>query len=197
MGKLLRFLVLACVVQGVWAQAITGKGFLPDENGINLDGSYPRGTSEGAPNVDDQLRNGLLIVVTEDGSTFFAQSSEKAIFNNAKAVFKRIDYAGARKQFAEFLLRYPHGGYAPAARFWMGAADFLQGDYKAALLTLRPLQIDAPRYRNTPEAMLLIANCYIELKDPQAGRKTLEELVEQYERTEAASAARDRLAKLR
>ena len=40
------------------------------------------------------------------------------------------------------------------------------------------------------------ANCYSELKDPQAARKTLEELVEQYERSEAARVARDRLSKL-
>jgi len=38
MGKLLRFLVLVCVVQGVWAQFnFTVPGFLPDQNGINLD----------------------------------------------------------------------------------------------------------------------------------------------------------------
>ena len=38
MGKLLRFLVLACVVQGVWAQFnFTVPGFVPDENGTNLD----------------------------------------------------------------------------------------------------------------------------------------------------------------
>jgi len=30
-------LLSACVMQGAWAQAITGKGFLPDENGTNLD----------------------------------------------------------------------------------------------------------------------------------------------------------------
>jgi formylglycine-generating enzyme required for sulfatase activity len=36
MGKLLRFFVLACVVQAVGAQGFL-KGFIPDENGTNLD----------------------------------------------------------------------------------------------------------------------------------------------------------------
>lgn len=36
MGKLLRFLVLACVVQAAVAQGLF-KGFIPDENGTNLD----------------------------------------------------------------------------------------------------------------------------------------------------------------
>ena len=185
-------------MQGAGAQFyVTGPGFVPDENGINLDESYPKGTSEGALNVDDQLRNGLLIKVTEDGSTFYAQTAEKKEFDNAKAVFKRANYQGAGKQFDEFLLRYPHGGYARAARFWKGSAEFLQSDWKAALITLRPLQLDALKYKHTPEAMRVIANCYSELKDWQAARKTYEEIVERYERTEAASVARDRLAKLR
>ena len=53
-----------------------------------------------------------------------------------------------------------------------------------------------PNYPRTPEAMLAIANCYSELKEIPSARKTLEELVEQYEKSEAASVARDRLSKL-
>jgi tol-pal system protein YbgF len=154
-----------------------------------------RRTREMQRAMEERL-NALPMLVSEDGASFYAQASEKKEFDNAKAVFKRANYPGARKQFEEFLLRYPHGGYAPAARFWKGNAEFLQGDYKSALMTLRPLQTAEPNYQKTPEAMLAIANCYSELKDPQAARKTLEDLVEQYERTEAASVARDRLSKL-
>jgi len=145
--------------------------------------------------IEERL-NGLPGLVSEDGASFYAQDSEKKEFENAKAVFKRANYQGARKQFDEFLLRYPHSGYASAARFWKGNAEFLQGNYKSALLTLRPLQMAAPNYKKTPEAMLVIANCYSELKDPQAARTTLEELVEQHERSEEASVARERLSKL-
>lgn len=144
----------------------------------------------------DELRSNLPVLVNEEGATFYAQASEKTEFDNAKAVFKRANYPGSRKQFAEFLLRYPRSGYAAAARFWKGNAEFLEGDYRSALVTLRPLQLAEPNYPKTPEAMLAIANCYSELKDPQAARKTLEDLVEQYEKSEAASVARDRLSKL-
>ena len=40
MGKLLRFLVMACVVQAAGAQGLF-KGFIPDENGTNLDDPQP------------------------------------------------------------------------------------------------------------------------------------------------------------
>lgn len=144
----------------------------------------------------DELRSAVPILVKEEGATFYAQSAEKAEFDNAKSVFNRANYQGSRKQFAEFLLRYPRSGYAAAARFWKGNAEFLEGDYRSALITLRPLQIAEPNYPKTPEAMLAIANCYSELKDLQSARKTLEELVEQYEKSEAASVARERLGKL-
>ncbi len=144
----------------------------------------------------DELRTALPVLVKEEGATFYAQSAEKTEFDNAKSVFNRANYQGSRKQFAEFLLRYPRSGYAAAARFWKGNAEFLEGDYRSALVTLRPLQIAEPNYPKTPEAMLAIANCYSELKDLQSARKTLEELVEQYEKSEAASVARDRLSKL-
>jgi TolA-binding protein len=49
----------------------------------------------------------------------------------------------------------------------------------------------------TPEAMLAVANSQVELKDPKGARRTLEQLVKQHPRTEAAAAGSERLARLR
>jgi TolA-binding protein len=48
-----------------------------------------------------------------------------------------------------------------------------------------------------PEAMLSLANCQVELKDTKSARKTLEDLVKAYPQAEAASVAKERLAKLK
>jgi len=48
-----------------------------------------------------------------------------------------------------------------------------------------------------PEAVLSIANCQIELKDTRSARKTLDDLMKAYPQSEAATAARERLARLR
>ena len=45
--------------------------------------------------------------------------------------------------------------------------------------------------------MLAIANCQIELKDVRAAKRSLEDLVKAYPKTEAGATARDRLARLR
>jgi TolA-binding protein len=51
--------------------------------------------------------------------------------------------------------------------------------------------------RACPEAILAIANCQIELKDTKAARRTLEDLIRLHPQSEAAQAAKERLAKLR
>jgi TolA-binding protein len=47
------------------------------------------------------------------------------------------------------------------------------------------------------ESMLSVANCQLELKDIKAARKTLGDVVKNYPHTEAATAANERLAKLK
>ena len=54
-----------------------------------------------------------------------------------------------------------------------------------------------PNHERAPEATLSIANCQIEMKDTKAARKTLEDLLKAYPNSEAAVAAKDRLARLK
>jgi len=42
-----------------------------------------------------------------------------------------------------------------------------------------------------------VANCQVELKDLRGAKKTLEELVKNYPQSEASSAAKERLLKLK
>jgi TolA-binding protein len=61
----------------------------------------------------------------------------------------------------------------------------------------RSLVTAEPDHMRAPEAMLSLANCQIELKDTKSARKTLEDLVKAYPQAEAASVAKERLAKLK
>ena len=45
--------------------------------------------------------------------------------------------------------------------------------------------------------MLAIANCQAELKDSKAARRTIDELLKTYPKSEAAQAGRERLAALK
>ena len=54
-----------------------------------------------------------------------------------------------------------------------------------------------PKYARVPEALLAVANCQLELKDTAGARKTLENLIADHPRSEAADAAKDRIARLK
>lgn len=152
---------------------------------------------EFSKSTDERLRKVEPIKVSIDGLEFLADAAEKKSFEAALAFFRKGDFAEAQSAFNDFLARYTQSGYVPAAIFWLGNAQFIGKDYKGALLSLRKLVVQAPTYLRIPEAQLAIANCQLELKDTKGARKTLELILEQHPRTEAADAAKERLARLK
>ena len=64
-------------------------------------------------------------------------------------------------------------------------------------LSRRSFVTTSPENIRAPEALLAMANCQIELKDPRSAKKTLEELLKLYPKSEAAQAARERLVAMK
>lgn len=147
--------------------------------------------------VEERLRRIEPVKVTVDGREFAADPAEQRDFEAALAVFRRGDFPAAQTAFAEFLRRYPQSGYRTTALFWLGNAQYANRDYRGAIGNFRALLAQGPDHPRAPEAVLSIANCLIELKDNAGARRTLEDLVKAYPQSEAASAARERLARLR
>jgi tol-pal system protein YbgF len=147
--------------------------------------------------VDDRLRKFEPIKVTVDGREFTVEQTEKRDYEAALAIFRKGDFVGSQAAFVDFLKRYPQSGYVPSAFFWLGNAQYATRDYKEAIQNFRTLLSQAPDHMRAPEAVLSIANCQMELKDTKAARKTLEELIKAYPQSEAAAAAKERLARLK
>jgi tol-pal system protein YbgF len=147
--------------------------------------------------VNDRLRQFEPAKVALDGREFMAEPMEKRDFEAALVVFRKGDFAAAQAGYLEFLRRYPQSGYATAALFWLGNSQYATRDYKEAMINFRALVAKEPEHLRSPEAVLSIANCQIELKDTRAARKTLEDLIKAYPQSEAAAAAKDRLARLK
>ena len=145
--------------------------------------------------VDDRLRKVEPSKVTVDGREFIADPNESRDFESALAVFRKGDFPGAQTAFADFIKRNPQSGFRPTALFWLGNAQYANRDYRGAIANFRALLTAAPDHPRAAEAVLSIANCQIELKDSAGARKTLGELVRDYPQSEAANAARERLAR--
>jgi tol-pal system protein YbgF len=123
--------------------------------------------------------------------------AEQRDFDGAITAFRKGDFVASQSLFTEFLRRYPASGYKPAALFWLGNSQYANRDYRGAIANFRALLQQSPEHPRAPEAVLSIANCQIELKDNAGARRTLDELVKAYPQSEAANAAKERLARLR
>jgi len=147
--------------------------------------------------VEERLRKLEPVKVSVDGRDFMADPSEKREFDEALAVFRKGDFSAAQVAFVEFIRRFPRGGYAPSALFWLGNAQYATRDYKEAVVNFKEVIALAPDHLRAPEAALSLANCQIELKDVKSARKTLTDLIKAYPQSEAADTAKERLSRLK
>jgi tol-pal system protein YbgF len=150
-----------------------------------------------AQSLDERVRRFEPARVSVDGREFLADASEKRDYEVAMGIFRKGDFGPAQLAFVEFLNRYPRTGYRQSALFWLGNAQYATRDYKDAVASFRALVSLGGDHMRLPEAVLAIANCQLELKDSKGARKSLEDLIAHYPGTEAAQAAKDRLARLR
>lgn len=147
--------------------------------------------------VEERIRQIEPQKVTVDGREFSVEPEEKRQYDAAMAHIRASDFNAAADALLAFQKRYPASGYNESVLYWLGNAQYAKRDCRASMATFRSLVGASPDHLRSPEAMLSIANCQSELKDPRGARRTLEDLVKTYPKSEAASAARERLLALK
>ena len=147
--------------------------------------------------VDERLKKFEPSSVTVDGVEFVADPAETKAYEDALAVFRKGDFKGASTVFSDFTRRYPKSGYVVPSLFWLGNAQYANRDYKEAIRNFNALIAKAPNHMRAADSMLSVASCQLELKDLKAARATLDDVIKKYPNTEAASAAKERLSKLK
>ena len=147
--------------------------------------------------VEQKLTKLEPVKITLDGREFMADPAEKRDFDAAFALFRAGDFVKSQKALFDFIQRYPSSGYAPSALYWLGNAQYSNRDYKEAIINFRSMISKNPDHMRAPEAMLSIANCQLEMKDAKGAKKTLEELMKAYPKSEAAFAGVERLRTLK
>ena len=137
------------------------------------------------------------VKVSLDGIEFMAEPLENKDHEAALATFRKGDFNAASIYFRRFIDQYPRSGFLPSALFWSGNSLYALRKYKEAVADFKQIVDQFPNHPRVAESLLSLANCQIELKDVRAARKTLETLTKQYAGTDAATAAQERLSKLR
>ncbi|MFO1326648.1 MAG: tol-pal system protein YbgF [Rubrivivax sp.] len=147
--------------------------------------------------VDERLRRLEPVKVSLDGIEFSASPEERKAYDDAVALMRGGDFDKAAAALAAFQRRYPNSGYAESVRYWLGNAHYARRDYKEAIATFRAFVAASPEHPRAAEAMLALANSQAETKDTKAARKTIEDLLKAYPKSEAAQAGKERLASLK
>ena len=147
--------------------------------------------------VEQKLTKLEPVTITLDGREFMADPAEKRDFDAAFALFRAGDFVKSQKALFEFIQRYPGSGYSPSALYWLGNAHYSNRDYKEDIINFRSMISKNPDHMRAPEAMLSIANCQLEMKDAKGAKKTLEDLMKAYPKSEAAFAGVERLRTLK
>ena len=161
-------------------------------------GEMQRNVNDVSSGVEARIRRIEPVKVNVDGREIEALPAEISAFDAALAILRKGEFPAARTAFEQFQLKYPSSGYRSSVLYWLGNAQYGTRDYKESMGSLRKMLQVAPDHPRAAEAMLTIANCQVELKEPRAEvRRTLADLIKAYPQDEAAATAKDRLSKLR
>ena len=147
--------------------------------------------------VEQKLTKLDPVKIVLDGREFTADPMEKRDFDAAFAMFRTGDFVKSQKALFDFIQRYPGSGYSASALYWLGNAQYSNRDYKEAIINFRSMISKNPDHMRAPEAMLSVANCQLEMKDAKSAKKTLEDLMKTYPKSEAAFAGVERLRTLK
>jgi tol-pal system protein YbgF len=151
-----------------------------------------------AQGVDERMRKVEPQRVQLDGKDFVADPEEKRQYDEALALMRGGEFTTTALAFGAFLRRWPEGGYADSARFWLGNAQYGKRELKEAAATFRAFIASAPAtHVRHPEALLALANTLAESKDSKGARAALNDLLKKYPQSEAALAGKERLATLK
>ena len=120
----------------------------------------------------------------------------EAAYRYAFDLLKQSLYDLAIKAFREFLVRYPGSEHAGNAQFWLAEAYYVNSRFGQALVEYSTL---VQRYPDSPklaQATLKAAFCRHEMGQVEGAIRQLDEIIQQYPGTTAASLAQDRLTRI-
>jgi tol-pal system protein YbgF len=124
------------------------------------------------------------------------EADETSVYGDAFAALKAGRYPDAVRGFQLYLTKYPDGPRADSAYYWLGEAQYVQKDYKAALGSFQGVLDKFADSRKAADAMVKVGFCQYELKAFKNARATLQKVTTAYPGTEAARLAAERLARM-
>jgi tol-pal system protein YbgF len=125
-----------------------------------------------------------------------ANGEDKAAYQAAFNLLKDGQYDKAVAAFQKFLATYPDSSLADNGQYWLGEAYYVNRSFPEAQAAFQRVVDKYPQSRKLPDALLKIGYCRYEMKQWEAAREVLGQLVARFTDTPAARQAQQRLEKM-
>jgi tol-pal system protein YbgF len=123
-------------------------------------------------------------------------ADDKASYQTAFNLLKDGQYDRAITAFQSFLAAFPTSSLADNGQYWLGEAYYVTKAYPEALAAFQRVADKYPQSRKLPDALLKIGYCRYEMKQWDAAKSVLTQVVAQYSDTPAGRLAQQRLEKM-
>ncbi|VAW91773.1 TPR repeat containing exported protein; Putative periplasmic protein contains a protein prenylyltransferase domain [hydrothermal vent metagenome] len=130
-------------------------------------------------------------------ATSTSSKAEQKLYQKAFNLLRELRYDKSIAAFNQFISTYPTGRYAHIAQYWVGEANYTQGNYKAAIKAYQELISNYSKSPKIADAMLKVGYSYYELKDIKQAKSNLTQLIKLYPDTTEASQAKNKLQKIK
>jgi tol-pal system protein YbgF len=137
------------------------------------------------------------VAVVAPGTPATQPSSEDEIYRSAKQAFDQGDSEAARKDFQEFIRRYPKSKNADNAQFWIGEIYYREKWYEKAILEYQNVIEKYPQGNKVPAALLKQGLAFSNIGDNANAKLILEELSRKYPESNEAKVAVEKLKALK
>jgi tol-pal system protein YbgF len=117
-------------------------------------------------------------------------------YKKALDTFMARKYKESEAMFIDFGKKYPQSSFMPNAGYWLGESYYAQKRYAEAILNFQSVVNKYPKHQKAADSLLKTGYSYECLGDKANARFYLEQVLEIYPTTHAASLARAMLAGL-
>ncbi|QLF71179.1 tol-pal system protein YbgF [Peteryoungia desertarenae] len=149
-----------------------------DQNGMPTIATRNEGVSNSAalPGVDPGLAPGQTAALT----------SENDVYQVAYAHVLSGDYALAENEFRQFIERFPNSQRVADANFWLGEAQFSQGNFNEAAKTFLNAHQTYGSSPKAPEMLLKLGMSLAALENVETACATMREVTKRYPKASRA-----------
>jgi len=147
--------------------------------------------SEGQPEgAEKEVRSDSRVTSTD-------KVDKESLYAAAYETFKEGKYEKARKDFQNFLKKFPNTDYSERAQFWIGECYYFEKKYEEAILEYEKVVKNYPKGNKISSALLKQGLSFLMLGDKSSAKLILQQVIKNYPNTSQARIAKSKLASIK